>query len=222
MADPFSIDDASVTLVSQNNLICSAYLGVIVFGKVKNKCFLTDNCFQFLRNNYHIIFLTFVQIAKVLGGGNPLPKKKMFNDETKTYFWQVTKESDTYKIVFSIEKQSKEVFKVSFSPSDLNNFCMTIKELILPSLGLRYSESELLRTASLTNVTQIKRFKIKEECYKYVKAFYKTDQHLYEAGSVLLYYYRDITMLLHKLDQFYSDKDEDDAVKIICSDIMLE
>ena len=222
MSEIFSIEDTCVTLVSQNNLICAAYLGSIVFGKVKNKLFLTDKCFRFLRNNYHLIFLTFVQIAKVLGGGNPLPKKKMFNDVTKTYFWQVTKESDTYKIVFSIEKQSKEVFKVSFSPSDLNNFCMTIKELILPSLGLRYSESELLRTASLTNVTQIKRFKIKEECYKYVKAFYKTDQHLYEAGSVLLYYYRDITMLLHKLDQFYSDKDEDDAVKIICSDIMLE
>ena len=71
-------------------------------------------------------------------------------------------------------------------------------------------------------MTQIKRFKIKEECYKYVKGFYKTNEHLYEAGSILLYYYRDIIMLLHKLEQFYSDKDEDDAVKIICSDVMLE
>ena len=222
MSEIFSIEDTCVTLVSQNNLICAAYLGSIVFGKVKNKLFLTDKCFRFLRNNYHLIFLTFVQIAKVLSGVNPLAKKKMLNDETKTYYWQVTKESDTYMIAFLIEQQSNEVFKVCFSPSELNNFCMTIKELILPSLGLKYSESELLRTVSLTNVTQIKRFKIKEECYKYVKGFYKTNEHLYEAGSILLYYYRDIIMLLHKLEQFYSDKDEDDAVKIICSDVMLE
>ena len=36
---------------------------------------------------------------------------------------------------------------------------------------------------------------------------------------VLLYYYRDIIMLLHKLDQFYSDKEEDDTIKLICGDI---
>ena len=218
MAELFSIDDSCVTLVSQNNLICSSYLGSIVFGKMKNKCFVTDKCFRFLRNNYHIIFLTFVQIAKVLAGANALTKKKMLLDETKTYYWEVTQENDTYKVTFSIEKQTNEVFKVDFSPSDLNNFCMTIKELILPSLGLKYRESELLRSVSLTNVIQIKLLKIKEECYKYVKSFYKTDEHLYEAGSILLYYYRDIIMLLHKLDQFYSDKDEDNAVKIICSD----
>ena len=222
MADLFSIEDACVTLVSQNNLICAAYLGAIVFGKMKNKCFLTDKCFRFLRNNYHMIFLTFLQIAKVLSGVNPLGKKKILNDENKSYHWEVTKESETYKIVFTIEKQSNEVFKVCFSPSDLNNFCMTIKELILPTLGLKYLESELLRTVSLTNVTQIKRLKIKEECYKYVKSYYKTNEHLYEAGSILLYYYRDIIMLLHKLEQFYSDKEEDDAVKIICSDITSE
>ena len=222
MAELFSIEDSCVTLVSQNNLICAAYLGAIVFGKMKNKCFLNDKSFRFLRNNYHIIFLTFVQIAKVLTGVNALTKKKMLIDENKTYYWEVTQENETYKVIFSIEKEAKEVFKVYFSPSDLNNFCMTIKELLLPSLGLKHRESELLRTISLTNVIQIKRLKIKEECYKYVKSFFKTDEHLYEAGSTLLYYYRDIIMLLHKLDQFYSDKDEDDVLKMICSDSMTE
>ena len=222
MSEQFSTDNACVTLVSQNNLICAAYLGAIVFGKMKNKSFLTDKSFRFLRKHYHIIFLTFVQIAKVISGINPLTKKKMLNDEKNSYHWQVTQENETYTVIFSIEQQSNELFKVSFSPSDLNNFCMTIKELILPSLGLKYRESELLRTVSLTSVTQIKRLKIKEECYKFVKTFYKTDEHLYEAGSILLHYYRDIIMLLHKLDQFYSDKEEDDAVNIICSDSMLE
>ena len=146
----------------------------------------------------------------------------MLIDENKTYYWEVTQENETYKVIFSIEKEAKEVFKVYFSPSDLNNFCMTIKELLLPSLGLKHRESELLRTIPLTNVIQIKRLKIKEECYKYVKSFFKTDEHLYESGSTLLYYYRDIIMLLHKLDQFYSDKDEDDVLKMICSDSMTE
>ena len=87
MAELFSIEDSCVTLVSQNNLICAAYLGAIVFGKMKNKCFLNDKSFRFHRNNYHIIFLTFVQIAKVLTGVNALTKKKMLIDENKTYFF---------------------------------------------------------------------------------------------------------------------------------------
>ena len=61
--------------------------------------------------------------------------------------------------------------------------------------------------------------KIKEECYNYVKNYFKKNEYLYEAGAILLHYYRDIIMLLHKLDQFYSDKDEDDIVKLICGDI---
>ena len=219
MEEPFLLQDSCVTLVTQNNLICAAFPGAIVFGKLKNKSFLTGQSFRFLRNNYHIIFLTFVKIAKVFSGANAVAKSKMVNDETKTYYWEVTEESETYVVTFSIEKEDKQVFKVCFTPSELNNFCMTIKELILPSLCLKYGESELLRTVALTSVTQIKRLKIKEECYKVVQGFYKTDIHLYEAGSILLYYYRDIIMLLHKLDQFYSDKDEDDIVKLICGDI---
>ena len=213
------LQETCLTLVTQNNLICASYPGAIVFGKMKNKSFLIDKCFRFMRNSYHLIFLTFVQIAKVLSGANPLAKKKILTDEAKTYYWEVTKENEVYVINFSITKETNENFSVSFSPSDLNNFCMTIRELILPSLCLKYSESELLRTVSLTNVTQIKRFKIKEECYKYAKQFYKNNEYFYEAGSILLYYYRDIIMLLHKLDQFYSDGDEDNTVKLICGDI---
>ena len=219
MEELFLIQNATVTLVTRNNLICAAFPGAIVCGKVKNKCFFSEEAFIFRRSQYHLIFLTFVQIAKMFSGVNALAKNKLIQDDTKCYYWEVTKESDSHFVIFSIEKQSKQVFQSRFNPNELNHLCMTIKELILPSLCLRYRESELLRTVSLSGLTQIKRFKIKEECYQYVKNYFKTDEHLYEAGAILLYYYRDILMVLHKLDQFYSDKDEDDVLKLICHDI---
>ena len=219
MEELFLLEDSLVTLVAQTNLICASFPGVIVFGKMKNKRFVLQESFRFFRSHYHVIFLTFVQIAKVFSGLNPLTKKKMMEAGTHIYNWEVTQQDEVFLVTLSIEHEGKDIFKVCFNPSQLNNFCMTIKELILPSLCLKYTESELLRTVSLSNITQIKRLKIKEECYNYVKSYFKKNEHLYEAGAILLHYYRDIIMLLHKLDQFYSDKDEDDIVKLICSDI---
>ena len=219
MAEPFLLEDSLVTFITQTNLICASYAGVIVFGKVKNKHFVSQESFRFFRSQYHLIFLTFVQIAKVFSGLTPLTKKKIMDAGIHTYNWEVTQQGELFRVTFTIEQEVNQLYKVCFNPNQLNNFCMTIKELILPSLCLKYTESELLRTVSLSNVIQIKRFKIKEECYNYVKNYFKKNEYLYEAGAILLHYYRDIIMLLHKLDQFYSDKDEDDIVKLICGDI---
>ena len=219
MEELFSLQNSSLTLVTQNHLMCAAFPGAIVFGKMKNKYFSPHESFIFRRSEYHLIFLTFVQIAKVFSASKSSTKSKMIQDEAKSYNWEVIKNNETPIVVFTIEKQSQEIFQVRFNPNELNHFCLTIKELILPSLCLKFSESELLRNASLSSVTQIKRFKTKEECHQYVKNYFKKDEHLYEAGAILLYYYRDILMVLHKLEQFYSEKDDEDVLKLICRDI---
>ena len=220
MEELFFLGNASVTLITKNNLVCAAFPGAIVFGQIKDRSFISNKSFVFCRGSYHVIFLAFVEFAKVFSGKNAMTKKCFLRQDTISYHWEVTKLNEAFLVTLTIEKNSSEDFRVSFTQDELNSLCFAIKELVLPSLCLKFVESELLSNVALkTSVTQIRKFKFKDECIEFSKKYFKEETQHYEVGAIILHFYRDIIMFLHKLDQFYSEKPEDDIMKIMCTDV---
>ena len=220
MEEPFSLSTASVTLITKNHLVCAAFPGTIVFGQIKDRSFVSNKSFVFFRGNYHLIFVIFVEIAKVFSGKNAMTKKCFVSKNAISYYVEVTKPNEAFLVTLSIEINSSETFNVSFNQDELNSLCFAVKELVLPSLCLKFIESELLSSVALTtSVTQIRKFKFKDECIQFSKQYFKEETQFYEVGAIILHFYRDIIMFLHKLDQFYSEKPEDDIMKIMCTDV---
>lgn len=214
-----TLKTAILTLLLRNGSFCAAFNGFIGFGQVINKQFMPSKCFVIERKEYYLFFITFLQIAKAINGQSDVKKNAFLKKKNLTYFWEVRDNEvseEELVIVLSIVVQEEVIFSIEFNLSEVNEFTLTIRRLIIPSLNVKPDESIILEMALQESIEQIESFKNETNCKEFLQKKLTEDKNdSFNALCILIMHYRDIIMLLHKLNSLICFEEEEEVFQLI-------
>lgn len=196
-----NVQNAIVSLLSDNNLWCSAFLSVLIFGEVEDFLFNEKRSFKFYKTDFYDLYKAIVQIIKHIS--NSLPSADIILErkaETEIYSWTL-KIIDSKSIVCLIKENNYEItFKAYFSLEEFNDFVLILSQTIIPTFCTKSVILKSLDTILLNcTLDEIKNLVTLNQCFDILTKF-KLDQN----HAVYLFYYKEVLIVVFQLKSLYN------------------
>lgn len=206
-----SVKSAKVTLVTNSNLLCCAFLSAIVIGNLDNFQFVHSKTFIFFKQDFFLLFESFKKIIKSIAEESNEVKGVVLERGTDLYYWSVKRQNEQVTVFLSIERNFETVLTIAFDNANFNDFINVISKLILPSVCTNSLTEYILHLATMRDLKDIISFKEPESCKLFLSEIKQSEEHLITA----LMYYRDILILVHQMKSLINEEMEDSKIRTI-------
>ncbi|MBM3938148.1 MAG: hypothetical protein FJ333_05775 [Sphingomonadales bacterium] len=206
----FDIKNATLTLISDSNLFCSAYPSLIILGEIENSIYITKKSIVIYKNEYCTLYTSLLNIVHCLAESRPQNNVIIDNLSEKTglliqrhdniYSWKVKYAADSTPQIYFINEINTNCINIIFlSVPQFNDLVHIISQLILPSLCLKPTILRYLKLVSRLDGKEIIKIKTITDCENLLLKL-----NMEEDISVYIYYYREILLVVNKLSSLYN------------------
>lgn len=183
------------TSLLKKDYFIASFPGKVIFGEIENYNFFENKYFEIYRFSFCKFYETILAIIEHIV--NPKASKGMptiFVEKKYIY------EASADYVELRIEEKDGIVYKAQFNLSEINNLMDCFKELMLTSLLLNPSQSQIFRDLSLLEITKLRDFEDERALIKYLNRLYPNDFTCFALVSLNF----DLIILLHKLFKLVS------------------
>jgi hypothetical protein len=218
MEEKYLLSQSCETYVLENEVLISAFPGLIVFGKTEaNKHYLKNCCFKLTCFQIKKLFTNIIAILAFFNDPSIHQKcEKIIDVEfEEIYYWQglsVSKNNVLIKVVkFAIEKEQNTIFHIIFTLEEMNTFIHLLSRCVLGSLCLKDEDEEFIIKLTENSISDIEASKKSEIiASKLVKTYLKQQkiEHLRNQRPLIfiLQYYNEVILAIKHLTNLHFEE----------------
>ena len=206
MCENFCLQKSNLTLSLKKDFIfISSYSGFFIFGSIVNNHYQKNKFFHFSHFDLPKLYNSILKFIHFIADNKEsLDRTDILTKEIEgcsvSYFILGNIESNKKIVKFCLECNS-EVFELSFTVFQLNDFLNTLNDIILNCLCLQSVEKNMILLATLEPLEKIVTFRKYEDAKKFLSIQYENVVCVAKIDNLtpILVHYNYIVIILHKL-----------------------
>ena len=204
MCENFCLEKSSLTLALKKDFcFISSFPGFLIFGCISKSHYEKNKFFLFSHFDLPKLYSAILKMIQFLADDNStsIDKTEFFTKQIEDcnahYYISGTINSNSKTVTFCLEVNS-QVFELSFTYFQLNDFLFCINDIVIASLCLKAFEKEIVIKIILEPLENLIAFQNFADAKKYIEKDTDICSALKDNMATVLVHYNFIIIILHK------------------------